>query len=88
MPKIIRDIYFRLSAAVYVAANGKEKDPHPQRLILKILDNEDEKYLGIYLDSLHVVDDLIEILERVRGEMDEPSKVDPRLKTLKSDKKH
>ena len=90
MSQIIRNIYFKLLSVVYVAPSGKERDPHPQRLVLKLLDESEEKYLGVALESLHVVDDLIEVLERIRSEMDEPSKVHPALKTVdpKKDKTH
>jgi hypothetical protein len=82
------DIYFRIVAVVYQQPDGRAKDPHPQRLILKLQDEDGFKYVGLQVDTLHIADDLLEVAERMQKEIGEPSKVLPPLKTVATDKKH
>jgi len=82
------DIYFNVVAVVYQQPDGRAKDPHSQRVILKLKDESGFKYVGLEFNNLAVADDMLEVMERVQAEIDSPSKVLPPLKTLPDDKKH
>lgn len=81
MDDITRPAFWRVLSVAYVAGDGRERDPHAQKVLVKVQMPEGDKVFGLWFDSLQVADSFVQALERARGEIDKPSRLHPLLKS-------